>query len=486
MTEFSIIQGGMGVGVSGWKLAKAVAERGQLGVVSGTGIAVVVARRLQMGDEGGHVRRALGAFPIPEVAERILARHYVAGGKSDFTPFLPVSMPTLEPGTSAEELMVVANFVEVYLAKEGHKGLVGINYLEKIQLPHVSSLFGAMLAGVDYVLMVAGIPRHIPGVLDALAEGKEATYRIDADGAVGDEFVARFDPAVFCKDGAPKLKRPKFLAIVSSATLAMTLARKSNGKVDGFVVEGDTAGGHNAPPRGPMQLNERGEPIYGERDNADLKKIAEIGLPFYLAGGYGRPGKLAQAKALGASGIQVGTAFAFCEESSIEEHLKRRIIERSCAGMNDVLTDPHASPTGFPLKVLQLDGTLSEPEIFESRERVCDMGYLRRPYRREDGKMWYRCAAEPVAEYVRKGGKAEDAVGRKCLCNGLFANIGLPQVRKGLAELPLITAGDDAGILRAFVREGAVSYTASEVMNVLLGVTGVAETRNPGVAVGSV
>ena len=30
-----IIQGGMGVGVSGWRLARAVAERGHLGVVSG-------------------------------------------------------------------------------------------------------------------------------------------------------------------------------------------------------------------------------------------------------------------------------------------------------------------------------------------------------------------------------------------------------------------------------------------------------------------
>lgn len=38
-----IIQGGMGVAVSAWPLARAVAETGQLGVVSGTGIDVVVA-----------------------------------------------------------------------------------------------------------------------------------------------------------------------------------------------------------------------------------------------------------------------------------------------------------------------------------------------------------------------------------------------------------------------------------------------------------
>ncbi|MGD8321328.1 MAG: hypothetical protein PVJ02_12765, partial [Gemmatimonadota bacterium] len=33
-----IIQGGMGVGISGWRLARAVSSRGQLGVVSGTAL----------------------------------------------------------------------------------------------------------------------------------------------------------------------------------------------------------------------------------------------------------------------------------------------------------------------------------------------------------------------------------------------------------------------------------------------------------------
>ena len=52
-----IIQGGMGVAVSSWKLAKAVAVTGQLGVVSGTAVDAVMVRRLQLGDRGGHLRR---------------------------------------------------------------------------------------------------------------------------------------------------------------------------------------------------------------------------------------------------------------------------------------------------------------------------------------------------------------------------------------------------------------------------------------------
>ena len=71
-----IIQGGMGVAVSGWKLAREVSRAGELGVVSGTALNYVFAQRLQEGDEDGDLRRALAHFPIPGVAEKILAEHF--------------------------------------------------------------------------------------------------------------------------------------------------------------------------------------------------------------------------------------------------------------------------------------------------------------------------------------------------------------------------------------------------------------------------
>ena len=64
--------------------------------------------------------------------------------------------------------------------------------------------------------------------------------------------------------------------------------KKANGRVDGFVVEGPTAGGHNAPPRGKAPLSEAGEPVYGERDEVDLRKLKELGVPFGLPAGTGR------------------------------------------------------------------------------------------------------------------------------------------------------------------------------------------------------
>jgi NAD(P)H-dependent flavin oxidoreductase YrpB (nitropropane dioxygenase family) len=470
MSQPKIIQGGMGAAVSGWTLARTVSQLGQLGVVSGTGLAIIFARSLQLGDLDGHLRHALQRFPVPEIAARVLAQYFVPGGKSPATPFKLAPMPTLRPGPALMELTVVANFVEVFLAKDGHDGLVGINFLEKIQLPTLPSLYGAMLANVDYVLMGAGIPRAIPGALDRLAAGEPAQLKIDVIGALpGEEFLSKFDPRAFCKGQLPAVKRPQFLGIVASVTLAMALARKASGYVDGFVIEGDTAGGHNAPPRGPLQLNAIGEPVYGPRDVVDLEKIRELGRPFWLAGSYGRPGRLAEALRLGASGIQVGTAFAFCDESGLRPELKQQALQMSRAGTAHIFTDPIASPTGFPFKVVRMPGTLSEAEHYAARTRICDLGYLRHLYRKPDGTPGYRCPAEPVDDYVKKGGTVADAQGRKCLCNGLVANIGLNQVRSNSEEeLALMTAGDDVAQVARFLKPGCDTYTAADVVRCLL------------------
>ena len=71
----AIIQGGMGIGVSNWLLARAVALGGQLGVVSGTCIDTLFVRRLQDGDVGGDLRRAIADYPMPDVGSSVLRKH---------------------------------------------------------------------------------------------------------------------------------------------------------------------------------------------------------------------------------------------------------------------------------------------------------------------------------------------------------------------------------------------------------------------------
>jgi len=365
--------------------------------------------------------------------------------------------------------MVVANFAEVFLAKQGHSGPIGINHLEKIQLPTLPSLYGAMLAGVDFVLMGAGIPRAIPEILDRLARLERVELKLDVVGAQASEvFTTTFMPQEFGPPDIGSLKRPEFLAIVSSSTLAATLAKKCTGRVDGFVVEGKTAGGHNAPPRGELTLDETGQPVYGPRDIPNLDQIRELGLPFWFAGSFGSPEKLRQALDLGAQGIQIGTAFAFCNESGISPDIKARTIRRCIERRAEVFTDPQASPTGFPFKVLELEGTLSESLVYESRQRVCDLGYLRELYRKEDGTVGYRCSGEPIDDFVRKGGDPAKTAGRKCICNGLLASIDLGQVRNQGPEPALVTAGDDVSNLTRFLRSGQSSYSADDVVDFVL------------------
>ncbi len=467
-----VIQGGMGVAVSSWQLAREVSMSGQLGIVSGTALDGVLARTLQDGDPGGHRRRALAHFPSPEIAQRILAAYYLPNGRGRGKPYRPHPTLTISPSRTAIELSLAANFAEVWLAKEGHDGVVGINMLEKIQTANASAILGAMLADVDYVIMGAGVPREIPRLLTDFAAARTGRLTIDVAGATR-AHVAELDPVAYLGADLPKINRPKFLAIVSLHVLATYLNRDPETRPDGFVIEGPRAGGHSAPPRGRMVLDETGEPIYGPKDEADLAKINELGLPYWLAGAYASPEKVAEARAAGAAGVQIGTLFALASESGLLPALRHRLIAELEDETLSVRNDPRASPTGFPFKIAELGGTLADDDQYEARERICDLGYLRSPVERPDGSIAYRCASEPVHMFLRKGGDEAETTGRKCLCNALMANIGLGQVRRnGYVEQPAVTLGQDLEGARALMAHHPGGWTARQAIDWLLGQQG--------------
>ena len=468
MSQPIIIQGGMGVAVSGWRLARAVAQLGQLGVVSGAILAVVFARRLQAGDASGQMRRAMEHFPLRGVAERVLENYFVSGGKAPAAPFAGTTMPTLRPGAGLVELMVAANFTEVFLAKEGHAGLVGINLLEKVQLPTLPSLYGAMLAGVDYVLMGAGIPRAIPGVLDRFARGEAANLKVDVEGARPARNSCPLSiRALSVTAPPPPLRRPQFLAIVSSATLAID-ARPQIKRPRRRLRH---RGPHRRRPQRPAPrsaaLNARGEPVYGVRDQVDHARFRD-GLPFWLAGGFGSRENWRR-RAPRRRGHPGRHRLRLLRRVRPRPRAETRACQLSRTGGARVFTDPLASPTGFPFKVMQMEGTLSGADQYACRERICDLGYLRQAYRKPDGTLGYRCAAEPVADFVRKGGDPAATPGRKCLCNALVSTAAFGQVRAdGAGEGALITAGDDVANLVRYLPPDRDSYSAADVVQYLL------------------
>lgn len=456
----------MGIAVSGWRLAREVARSGQLGVVSGTALDTVVARRLQDGDEGHHIRRALEHFPSPAMVSRVLERYFRDGGRNG-APYRPQPPLGVNPSPAALELALVGNFAEVWLAKDGHQGVVGINVLEKIQTATLSAVLGAMLAGVDYVLMGAGIPREIPKLLNDFAAGHAGQLTIDVVDA-SRTYTVSLDPVELFGDELPVLRRPQFLAIVSLHVLAAFLNRGDQIRPDGFVVEGPVAGGHSAPPRGKVTRDADGQPVYGMKDEADLSAMVAIGLPFWLAGGYGTPERVADAVAAGAVGVQVGTLFAFAEESGLRPDLRQGLLRDLAEGTLTVRNDPRASPTSFPFKVASIQGTLSEPATYAARERICDLGFLRTPVER-DGNLTYRCASEPVHMYVRKGGDVADTVGRMCLCNALLADVGLGKTRKnGYVELPAVTLGQDLSGPEQLAEIHPEGWTAAQTVSWLM------------------
>ncbi len=471
MENPQIVQGGMGVGVSNWKLAREVSLTGNIGVVAGTAMDVIIARRLQDGDLDGSIRRALAHFPDPEIAGRILAEYYVEGGIKQKNCYKQVPMFTINPLKQLIELTIAANFAEIYLAKEGHNGLIGINLLGKIQLSNVYSIYGAILAGVDYVIMGAGIPLEIPGVLERLSQNNAVAVRLNVfNSGPDDKFELHFNPGEIIRESAlPDLYRPRFFPIISSNVLAATMVKRASGRIDGLIYESYIAGGHNAPPRGKLELSDSGEPVYGIKDEVDIQGLKQYGLPFYLAGGYGNPAKHREALELGAAGTQIGTPFAFCEESGLAPEIKSNILQDILNGVSKVFTDPFASPTGFPFKVLSLIDSISEKIQFLNRPKICDLGYLRQIFKKDDGTVGYRCPSEPEKDYLKKNLNGDEIIGRKCLCNALMANIGIPRRQKsGYLEKPLITAGDYLKSVANLINSGKLAYTARDVINYIL------------------
>ncbi len=462
----TIIQGGMGIAVSSWQLAKEVSIAGELGVISGTAIDSVVARRLQDGDASGDIRRAMAAYPHQETIKEIMDRFFIEGGREDGKPYLDVPKLSIKGNLFSNKLLAVASFVEVWLAKEGHNGLIGMNILEKIQLAIPAQLYGAMLADVDYILIGAGIPAQVPHLLNEISQGNKVAMKVDvAD--TKDKHYLHFDPRTLGLDNFP-INRPLFLAIVTSHALVAYLNKDEETKPDGYVIEYHVAGGHNAPPRAKNHVNDEGEAVYNELDIPNLEKIHASGSPFWLAGGYATPEKVKEAISYGAQGVQVGSLFALANESGFTNENRSSILASLADPTMRVITDANASPTGFPFKVIQNNQTLSNDNLYKERTRICDLGYLRTMFQREKGGIGYRCPAEPLDNYEFKNGEVDQAQGSKCLCNALMADIGLGQVRPdGRTEISLLTFGSDLDGPRALRALHPDGWNAVQALNFL-------------------
>ncbi|MBK8988800.1 MAG: nitronate monooxygenase [Chloroflexi bacterium] len=510
LEDIKLIQGGMGVHVSNWRLARTVAMQRPgvtVGTVSGTALDVVYVRLLQLGDPGGHARRALQSLDDTfgvTIGRKIRDRYFIEGGKAPGDRFRSAPMQIIHthderktfpmPNGAAAmvplkldddiiELLIATGFVEVWLAKEGHSGKIFINFLNKIELPLIYVMYGAMLAGVDGVIVGAGNPEGLPALCQQLAQHTPVAHEISVlYRETGEEFAIAFDPQQVAEGRLTTrpLTTPAFLAIVSLEDLVKVLAESKTAPPDGFIIEHHTAGGHNASPLGPLVRDTLGQPIYGARDEANLSAIRAVGIPFWLAGGYGSHAKLQEALAAGANGVQVGTVFALAEESGMKPEYRSAILAALKNGVDDadLVRTTTFSPTGFSFKVVQLQDTLSEAEVYESRKRVCDIGMLQqrgfnKPDEHGERTLFQRCPAGPIETYINKRGLERNTDERRCLCNGLLSSVGLGQVKEIQGELveepAIVTLGNHLDGIRRLSRQGQTHYYVQDVVADILG-----------------
>jgi len=245
LEKIKLIQGGMGIYVSNWRLARAVAmERpGETaGTLSGTALDVIYVRLLQLGDPGGHVRRAFTAFDDMfgiGIGKRICDKYFIDGGKDPDVRFKigPVQKVRSEKGGTffeqstkedksvplklydeLVELLIAIGFAETWLAKEGHYGKIFMNFLYKIEIPLLFVMYGAMLASVDGIVVGAGNPDGLPAVVERLVNHEKVTkslpvlYRSN-----GESYSLSFDPKTIADGKLTRqpIKKPAFLAIAS-------------------------------------------------------------------------------------------------------------------------------------------------------------------------------------------------------------------------------------------------------------------------------
>ncbi len=429
-----LIQAGMGIHVSSAHLANRASRLGALGVVSGAALRHVIIEDIRAGDaESIAVART---FPVRRYVDELLA---FAPGGARHTHAVPIDTPDSERGRLPKRLSVMAAYVEVLRARRGHRGKIGINVMWKCTLTALPTIYGAMLAGVDALLCGAGVPMELPDIVRRMRAGEDLEY-LPLTGT-GTHVRLKIS-----EDGtAPLLSSmpvPRMIPILSNYAFSKRIvdnwAKEHATRPFAFVLEHHEAGGHNAPPRNKSEFT--------EQDDIDryFDKVKALGVPIYVAGAFAEGGSgrdLESWIARGAYGIQVGSRFALCSDSGMRADLRERIIAANAQATLHVTTSPAMSPTGYPLKVVPLPGTVSDPATYAVRERICNRLYLAQSHFETgaDGAVieTYVCPAMPQEQYVRLGGDATDTAGRVCLCNGLLSTAGYYSD----IEAPLLTLG---------------------------------------------
>ena len=214
------------------------------------------------------MRRALAHFPLRDVARRILDRYFVPGGKARGRAVQgqPGDDPGLVPPRTGSRCR--GQLRRGLPRARGSRPSRWASTTSRRSSSRPCRRSSARCSPASASCSWAPASRRpSPASSTTWRPARSAELRVDVKDARPDEVVPHaLRSGAYCGGAAPRLERPRFLAIIASAPLARMMAKKASGRVDGFVVEGPTAGGHNAPPRGGAQL--------GDDERARLRRSA--------------------------------------------------------------------------------------------------------------------------------------------------------------------------------------------------------------------
>ena len=198
-------------------------------------------------------------------------------------------------------------------------GIIGMNFMSID--PHYNEYVAeAVKHGIDLIISGAGLPLALPKLV--------------------------------------KNSKTKIMPIVSSVRacrLVLTSWLKKDNRIpDGIVVEGPKAGGHlgfkmEDLQNGTMQtLDEALTDVVNFVKDFEQKNNVKI--PVVAAGGINSHEDIERVSNLGASGVQIGTAFVATEECDASDDFKQTYVNAKPEDARIIL-----SPTGFPARAVNTD-----------------------------------------------------------------------------------------------------------------------------------
>ena len=221
------------------------------------------------------------------------------------------------------------------------------------------------------------------------------------------------------------------------------------------------------------RFNDAGEPIYGEKDEVDLEKAQGLwNCRFGWRVGSVAPGVYGKRWNSGLRGFKWEPPLPTVMNRAWTQICVSLSSTQCAAAKSKSARMPRLPQPVFRSRLWNCREPHPIRQTLAARKRVCDLGMLRQIYEKDDGTLGYRCPAEPVAAYEKKGGRREDTEGVLCLCNCLGATAGYPQHRSdGYLEPTLVTSGDGLIEIVRFLPAGATHYSAEDVLRAILDVS---------------